>query len=376
LCARPTNAAHAGCFATIRTDSVTSSVFPDSVFGLTPKDLSLLYAYPAPGAQGSAGWGQKVAIVVAGDYALAESDLGVYRSHFGLPPCTSANGCLTKVGAAAAGASQAGSPTSVSAHPTTLSAIGWAGETDTDTQMVSAVCPNCKIVIAEAASDSMVDLGMAVEAAINANASIINLSFGAAESSADVAWSSQYNGMRHVKLVAAAGDWGYGVYYPASDPSAIAVGGTSLSVSGSTVSETAWSGTGSGCSAYFNNPGWERPPWVAGTCTRRNVADVSAVADPLTGAAIYDSSLFGLFGGWAIFGGTSVSAPIIAGMNALAANTARGQGAQLLYAAPQWAFLPVTRGSNGSCSPQYLCTAMAGYNGPTGLGIPQGLGGF
>jgi subtilase family serine protease len=344
---------------------------------LTPADLSSLYAYPAPWAQGSAGAGQTVAIVVAGDYALAESDLGVYRQHFGLPPCTSLSGCLKKVGAAATGqAAQVATSASVSAHPTTVSAIGWAGETDTDTEMVSAVCPNCKIVIAEAASDSMVDLGKAVVAAINANASIVNVSFGAPESSSDVAWSSQYNSMRHVKLVAAAGDWGYGVYYPASDPSAIAVGGTSLSVSGSTISETAWFGTGSGCSAFFSNPGWERPPSVSGTCTRRNVADVSAVADPLTGVAIYDSSLFGYFGGWAIFGGTSVSAPIVAGMNALAANTAKGQGAQLLYAAPSSAFLPVTRGSNGTCSPQYLCTAVAGYNGPAGLGIPQGLGGF
>ena len=130
------------------------------------------------------------------------------------------------------------------------------------------------------------------------------------------------------------------------------------------------------CGADLDPRRWQRPPSVSGTCTRRNVADVSAVADPLTGVAIYDSSLFGSFGGWAIFGGTSVSAPIIAGMNALAANTAKGQGAQLLYAAPQWAFLPVTSGSNGTCSPQYLCPAMTGYNGPTGLGIPQGLGGF
>jgi subtilase family serine protease len=217
---------------------------------------------------------------------------------------------------------------------------------------------------------------MAVESAINANASIVNVSFGALESTNDVAWSSQYNGMRHVKLVAASGDWGYGVYYPASDPSAIAVGGTTLAANGSTISESAWAGSGSGCSAFFSNPGWERPPSVGGTCTRRNVADVSAVADPLTGVAIYDSSLFGLVGGWAIFGGTSVSAPIIAGMNALAANTARGQGAQLLYGAASSSFLPVTSGSNGICSPQYLCTAMAGYNGPTGLGVPQGLGGF
>ncbi len=356
---------------------MTSSVFPDSVFGLTPADLSSLYAYAAPGAQGNAGTGQTVAIVVAGDYALAESDLGAYRTRFGLPACTSANGCLMKVGAGAtAVASQTAASTSVSAHPTTANAIGWAGETDTDTEIVSAVCPKCKIMIAEAASDSMVDLGKAVEAAIAANASIVNVSFGAPESSNDVAWSSQYNGMRHVKLVAAAGDWGYGVYYPASDPSAIAVGGTSLSVSGSTITETAWSGTGSGCSGFFSNPGWQHPPSVGGTCTRRNVTDVSAVADPLTGVAIYDSSLFGSFGGWAIFGGTSVSAPIIAGMNALAGHTAQGQGAQLLYGSASSAFLPVTSGANGTCSPQYLCTAVPGYNGPAGLGVPQGLGGF
>jgi len=392
LCSQPADRTRAACFATVRTDSAVSSIVSDLVSGLTPSDLSTLYAYPSPEAQGNAGSGQTVAIIVAGDYAAAESDLGVYRSHFGLPMCSSNNGCLRKIGAAAvSAASQTGSTTSISAHPTTASAIGWAAETDADTEIISAVCPNCQIIIAEAASDSLADLGGAVTAAVNANASIINASFGALETSADTRFSSIYGNSRHIKVVAAAGDWGFGVYYPASDSNVVAVGGTSVSVSGSTVSETAWSGTGSGCSANFGNPGWEHPPQISGECQTRNVADISADADPLSGVAIYDSSLtvtsnFGHFtyfgpnpnisGGWAIFGGTSISAPIITGMYALSGDTAKNQGAQSLYASPSSAFLQITSGSNGECSPKYLCTAMPGYNGPTGLGIPQGLGGF
>ncbi len=396
LCAPPKDAAHASCFASVRTDSSISSIAADIVSGLAPQDLSTLYNFPAPGMQGGAGSGQTVAVVEAGDYAQAESDLSVYRTHFGLPQCQSWNGCLRKVGAGYTGTTSAtGSSTSISAHATTtaaqLTALGWDAETDTDTEIVSAVCPQCRIIIAEAASNSLADLSAAVTAAVNAGATIVNTSFGAPESAADAQFSPAYSNSRHVKVVSASGDWGFGVYYPASDPNVVAVGGTTISVVGTTVTEAAWGGSGSGCSTVFAGPAWQHPPAVAGACQMRNVADVSADADPLTGVAVYDSELaspqvgqlFGFFnvmipaqGGWAIFGGTSVAAPIVASMYALSGDTSRNVGAQTLYSDPTSAFLQVTSGSNGTCSPLYLCTALPGYNGPTGLGVPDGLSSF
>ena len=375
LCRRPRNVKRAGCFATAALDATTSGAFPDAVYGLTPADLSLLYAYPAPSVQGTLGAGQTVAVVVAYDYPLAEQDLAVYRQYFNLPPCTSANGCFSKVGAASTGwGGRSGSPTSVSANPTGADAMGWAAETDIDIEVVSAVCPSCNIVVAEAASDNLSDLSNAVSAAIASGATIVNASYGAPEDPSDRWLASPYeNGP--VKVVAAAGDWGFGVYYPASDPGTIAVGGTSLQVAGTQVSETVWSGTGSGCSRYFSKAPWQRGLQSGWQCPSRTVADVAAVADPNTGVAMYDSSLFGSYGGWTVVGGTSVAAPIITGMYALSGDTARDFGAQALYAS-RWAFAPVTSGSNGWCVVSYLCTAQAGYSGPTGLGVPQGLSGF
>lgn len=376
LCEKPLDPARASCFATYRTDSTLTSL-SGPIDGLTPVDLSILYAYPSPGEQDGRGNTQTVAIAVAYDYAAAEADLAVYRARYGLPPCTLANGCLRKVGAGATAAHSAvGTPSSVSANPTSPGGIGWAAETDIDLDVVSAVCPNCRIVLAEAATDSIADLSAAVGAGIAANATIVNASFGAPEQSDDLQYASIYKNTGHAKVVAAAGDWGYGVYYPASDSSVIAVGGTSLAIDGWSVTETAWPQTGSGCSAIFAKPAWQVPPTSG--CSTRNVVDVAAIADPLMGVAVYDSTLFGTSGGWATFGGTSVAAPIVAGMYALAGMASSDPGgAQALYAHPS-GFRRVTSGSNGTCSPLYLCTAGPNpvYNGPTGLGVPLGLGGF
>jgi subtilase family serine protease len=257
------------------------------------------------------------------------------------------------------------------------SSTGWAGEVDTDTQMISATCPNCKIVISEAATDSISDLSQAVITGINtAGVTIVSASFGAPESITDRMLYTMYayDNYQGVKVVAAAGDSGYGVYFPASQNNVLAVGGTTLSVSGSTVSESAWSGTGSGCSVLFARQSWQKVP--TNGCSMRSVVDIAAVADPNTGVAVYDSTLSGTSGGWATFGGTSVSAPIITGMIALSGHTQGSVGAQKLYAAASSNFLKITSGSNGKCTALFLCTAQAGYSGPTGLGIPQGLGGF
>ncbi|GAC1309135.1 MAG: peptidase S8 [Vulcanimicrobiaceae bacterium] len=377
MCEKPIDPERATCFATFRTQSVLTTLFPDAVNGLTPADLSSLYAYPAPALQGTMGGNQTVAVVVAFDYAAAEADLAVYRTQFGLSPCSTANGCFRKVGAAATAiAAPLGAASSITAHPTSPGALGWAAETDIDLAVVSAVCPNCHIVLAEAASDTIADLSAAVSAGISANATVVNASYGTLEYSGSTQYSSIYGNAKNVKVVAAAGDWGYGVYYPASDNNVIAVGGTTLSLVGSTVTESVWPGTGSGCSSVFAKQAWQSAP--VGGCANRSVVDVAAVADPLTGVAVYDSSLYGATGGWAIFGGTSVAAPIVAAMYALSGQTAAiSSGAQRMYGRPA-GFLPITAGSNGVCAQLYLCTAgpTTAYNGPAGIGIPQGLSGF
>jgi hypothetical protein len=132
-----------------------------------------------------------------------------------------------------------------------------------------------------------------------------------------------------------------------------------------------WSGAGSGCSAYITKPTWQ----LDTGCARRTVADVSAIADPNTGVAVYDSYAYRGSKGWMVFGGTSVSAPIIAGVYVLAGNTG-----SINYGSYSYSHLSslndVTSGSNGSCGSSYLCTATAGYDGPTGNGTPNGTGAF
>jgi hypothetical protein len=149
----------------------------------------------------------------------------------------------------------------------------------------------------------------------------------------------------------------------------VAVGGTSLTLSGGAYSETAWSGAGSGCSALFPKPSYQIGAVPAG-CDMRMVADVSAVADPNTGVRVY----YG--GGWYLFGGTSVAAPIIAGIYG---SNGTGGGVSSLYTLGNPSNLhDVTSGSNGRCRgvPAYFCNAVSGYDGPTGLGTPKGPGAF
>jgi subtilase family serine protease len=176
-----------------------------------------------------------------------------------------------------------------------------------------------------------------------------------------------------VAITASSGDGGYGVEFPAAAQTVTAVGGSSLTRASNARgwSETAWSGAGSGCSRYVPKPSWQHD---AGG-SRRTVADVSAVADPNTGVAVYDSTPYQGASGWMVFGGTSVSSPIIASVYALAGNAGSLSNGSFPYSHTSSLF-DVTSGSNGSCSPSYLCTATAGYDGPTGLGTPNGTGAF
>ncbi|MCX3063030.1 putative Ig domain-containing protein [Streptomyces beihaiensis] len=353
---------HASCFAQRRTDieqRLASAVAAAAPSGLSPANLHSAYNLPTTG-----GSGMTVAIVDAYNDPNAESDLGTYRAQYGLSSCTKANGCFKQV-------SQTGSTTSL---PTNDS--GWAGEEMLDVDMVSAVCPNCNIILVEANSASMADLGAAENEAVALGAKFISNSWGGGESSSQTSQDAQYFDHPGVAITVSAGDSAYGAEYPATSQYVTAVGGTALTTSSNSRgwSESVWhtsstEGTGSGCSSYDPKPSWQ----TDSGCSRRMEADVSAVADPATGVAVYDT-----YGGsgWAVYGGTSASSPIVAGVYALA-GTPGSNDYPAKYPYQHTGNLnDVTSGSNGSCSTAYFCNAETGYDGPTGWGTPNGTAAF
>ena len=200
-------------------------------------------------------------------------------------------------------------------------------------------------------------------------AKYVSNSYGGAESRSETSWDTSWYRHDGVAVTASSGDSGFGTSYPAASRYVTSVGGTHLTGSGTTWSETVWSGAGSGCSRYEGKPTWQTDTG----CSKRTIADVSAVADPNTGVAVFSTEA----GGWAVFGGTSVSSPIIASVYALAGTPgAADTPASYPYAHPG-SLRDVTSGSNGNChKAAYLCTAGPGYDGPTGLGTPQGTGAF
>jgi subtilase family serine protease len=343
------------CFAEMQTDTVRAFLAPQATpSGLGPADLRSAYKLPS----GTEGTGATVAIVDAFDDPRAESDLAVYRSQFGLPPCTTANGCFRKV-------NQSGATS-----PLPRSDAGWAAEISLDLDMVSAVCPHCKILLVESNGPDN-SLFTAIDTAARLGAKYISNSWGGSESSGQDTFDQQHLNKPGVAITASSGDDGFGVIHPASSRFVTAVGGTSLRRASNTRgwSESAWSGAGSGCSRQIPKPTWQHDTG----CSHKTVADVSAVADPSTGVAVYVT-----FGGsgWSVFGGTSASAPIIAGVYALAGTPAANTTPASYPYAHTGNLFDVTSGSNGSCSPSYLCHSGTGYDGPTGLGTPNGVAAF
>jgi subtilase family serine protease len=298
-----------------------------------------------------------VAIVDAYDDPTAEADLSTYRSHYGLPACTTANGCFKKV-----------NQTGGNAYPRKDG--GWAEEISLDLDMVSAACPSCHILLVEAKTSSFANLAAGVKYAASVSGVVaISNSYGGSDSTEMAAYNHP-----GIAVTASTGDNGYGVQSPASFPHVIAVGGTALTRTAGTSrgwSESAWSGAGSGCSTLNPKPKWQT---AATQCGHKANADVSAVADPNTGVAVYDSTAYQGYVGWMVFGGTSASSPIIASVYALSGNTA---GYPASYTWGHAAGLnDVTTGSNGTCTPAVWCHAAAGWDGPTGLGTPNGTSAF
>jgi len=352
-CASVAKAHEMSCFALRRTDVVGAfALAPNATpSGYGPPDLRSAYKLPTSSTTAT------VAIVDAYNDPNAETDLATYRSQYGLPACTTANGCFSKV-------NQNGSTTSLPPNDT-----GWAGEISLDVDMVSAVCPSCHILLVEATSPTDANLYAAEDYAA-AHAKFVSNSWGGGEYSGQTTDDSHFN-HPGVAITVSSGDDGNGAEYPATSRYVVAVGGTSLHTSTNSRgwTESAWSGAGSGCSAYDAKPTFQT---VTTNCTRRAEADVSAVADPNTGVAVYQT--YGA-SGWSVYGGTSASAPQIAAVYALAGTPgASDQPASYPYA-HQGNLFDVTSGSNGSCgSPQ--CTSGAGWDGPTGLGTPNGATAF
>jgi hypothetical protein len=345
--------------------------------GLTPEQLHAAYSLPAATFPAAT---QTIAVVDAFNDPTAEADLAVYDKQYGLPECTTANGCFRKL-------DQEG-------HTSPLPATegGWATEISLDVQMAHAVCQSCHVMLVEADNTSFGALGAAVDAAVSAGATEVSNSYGGAEDSSYSMYNAPYN-HPGVVITASAGDCGYfnegcggveAANFPASSPDVVAVGGTSLYDSEGSWNSTVWEGGGSGCSVAFTAPLWqsEVANFSKTACDEgRSVADVSAVANPYTGVNIYDStpSPEGYPTGWGVWGGTSLASPVIAAEFALAGG-AHGVAypAQTLYSylGDSHALYDVVSGHNGSCSGATACQAAVGYDGPTGVGSPVGLSAF
>lgn len=351
------------CFALRRTN-IPSVHGPQAAAtapaGYGPADLQSAYALPSDG-----GSGQTIAIVDAYDDPTAEADLAVYRQQYGLPPCTTANGCFSKV-------DQRGGTQYPPAN------FGWDGEISLDLDMVSAIAPEAHILLVEADDSSATNLAASVDEAVALGAKFVSNSYGSTYTSApgsgedpsETTTLDAHYDHPGVAVVASSGDSSYGVAYPAASQFVTSVGGTSLTRSSGSArgwTETAWSGAGSGCSLYEPKPAFQHDTG----CANRSVADVSAVANPATGVAVYQSGI-----GWGEYGGTSVASPIIASVYADAGTPAPGTYPNSYPYAAGTGLNDITSGNNGSCTVGYLCNAVTGYDGPTGLGTPDGLQAF
>jgi hypothetical protein len=368
---------------------------------LTPGNVLSAYALSGIAAPASR---QTIGIVDAYNDPAAAADLEHFDARLKLAPCSELEGCFRKV-------NEQGN-----ASPAPPTNAGWAQEIATDVEVAHGICPSCRILLVEASSNSFSDLFAAEETAVRLGASEISNSWGGGEPSLE---SPAFN-HPGIVITASSGDNGYlnwgaepeeqgSVDYPASSPHVVAVGGTRLTLNspaGTWKSEAVWNGRGAGgggCSSIFTAPPWQRSvsDWPAVECgEQRAVADVAADADPYTGVAVYDSTENEGAKGWAVVGGTSVASPIIASAFALAGGAGGVEyPARTLYenALKTPASLhDVNLGSNGecgfydaeglstcslaeesaSCEGHLICVAAPGYDGPSGVGTPNGIGAF
>jgi len=351
----------------------TPKVTSTTPTGLSPSAIQSVYNLSGLSPSSNAGAGQIIAIVDAYNDPTALSDLNVFNAKYGyaaLSTCTS----LSQSGACFEVDEPSGKPNNNA---------DWGLEESLDIEWAHAEAPGAKIVLVEAKTNSNANLYAAVDAANSLGATEVSMSWGGGESSSEASSDSHFT-HAGTFYTASAGDSGHGVIYPSSSPDIIAVGGTTLngcsgtSCSGFT-SETTWSGSGGGVSAYESLPGYQSSYTgaVSGATTisgltggKRGVPDVSFVGNPSTGVSIYDSTAYEGQSGWWTVGGTSVGAPNWAGI--LAAGAAAGstalQGNSRIYSGGSANLRDITSGTNGTCGTD--CTAGTGYDLVTGLGSP------
>ncbi len=346
----------ARCFAVVRTAKngrvqPHTDAPPEGALG--PAQLKDAYRLPGTGQ------GQTVAIVDAFGDTHAEADLAAFRSEYGLPACTTDNGCFTKV----------------DEHGGTNYPVddkGWAVETSLDLDAVSAACPNCHILLVQGATAGVDSLGIAVDTAVRLGAKFVSNSYGIPNEFPSERDYDRYYDHSGVAVVASTGDVGAVQSFPSTNPNVVAVGGTTLTADASAPRgwrEEAWADGGSGCSLYEARPAYQSGI-DTGCPNARATADVSADADPATGLAVYDT-----LGqdGWLQVGGTSLAAPLVAAMYALAGTPAGGTyPVSYPYEAPSSDLFDVTAGSNGSCG-NVVCQSGRGWDGPSGVGTPNGV---
>jgi len=352
-----------GCFALVHTNADGRAVTFNSPVGYGPSQIHSAYSLPTTTAGNNT-----IAVVDAGSLPDIANDIATYDSTFGLgnfPECTSAKqfDCWAEL-------NQNGKP-----QPLPAPVAGWPLEESLDVEMAHATCQNCRVVLMAANSENDPDLATAVDSAARLHANEISNSYGDYGYDCTQSEDPGYN-HPHIAITVSAGDSGHALSCPAVLSSVVSVGGTSLFLtnSGQYSSESVWSGTGGGCSTANQAPPWQKSAtnWSTIGCgTGRGMNDVSADSNPSTGVAVYDQYDYN---GWVQVGGTSVASPMLAGVYALAGNAATvAYPSKLAYENPS-AFHDVTAGSNGSCGVQ--CNALTGYDLPTGIGSPDGLGGF
>jgi subtilase family serine protease len=367
-CAAPTSPDEMKCFviwngatALNRAHAVGPAAFPAGDW--TAQDIEHAYKLPA-----GVNPGVTVAVVDAYNTPGLQGYNSTYRKQFSLPSCTGACFRIVNQNGKASGLPRSGQGT------------GWDAETTLDVDMVSAACPKCKILVVEANTPNAKDLAASENTAARLGAAVISNSYGTPEARGVQALAPAWHQRGHM-IVVSSGDSGYTTAnFPADLPTVTSVGGTELAKASNARgwTERVWNvhGTvsgaaGSGCSSQVAKPPWQHDR----TCHKRTIADVSAVAWNIL---VYDS----YYGGWLSVGGTSAAAPIIAGVYALARNATK-VAPSYMYARTKYLF-DVTAGNNDflkntggkACGNDYLCVAKPGYDGPTGLGTPNGTGAF
>ena len=346
VCPGPELAA-AHCHALVESDAHGNPMASSAPTGLSPAAIKSVYGYTT---SSTAGAGKTIAIVDAYDDPSAESDLAVFSSQYGLPACTTANGCFKKVNQSGGGS-----------YP--RKDAGWALEISLDVQWAHAIAPGAKILLVEASSNSFANL-LAAEDYAKTHAQYVSNSWGGPEFSGESSYDSHFV-QSGVSFFVSAGDAGLPAEYPSASPNVISVGGTTLNFSGSTFTgETGWADGGGGCSLYENATAAQAAfgqYGQVGCAGKRATPDLSLDADPASGVSVYDSVRYQGQQGWFKVGGTSASSPMIAARSAIAGsvvNASTVYGSAITYR-------DVTSGNNGApCLVGFdLCTGRGSWIG-------------